>query len=233
MSSPTRFVVASQRPWNAQLAERLAARTGLEFVAVRQTSELTPDRLAPLAPRYIFFAHWSSRIPSEIWQAHECVIFHMTDVPYGRGGSPLQNLIVRGHTETVISALRCVEAMDAGPVYLKRPLSLAGTAEEIFIRADCVIEEMIVQIIEHQPTPVPQEGEPTLFRRRGPADGDLAAAASIDQWFDGIRMLDAAGYPPAFVQVGPFRLEFTHASRRTGGVEAHVMIRRIPGENTP
>ncbi len=25
----------------------------------------------------------------------ECVCFHMTDVPYGRGGSPLQNLIIR------------------------------------------------------------------------------------------------------------------------------------------
>jgi len=37
----------------------------------------------------------------------------MTDVPYGRGGSPLQNLIVRGHTETKLTALRCVRDLDA------------------------------------------------------------------------------------------------------------------------
>ena len=49
----------------------------------------------------------------------------MTDVPFGRGGSPLQNLISRGIYETKISAFRCVAEMDAGPVYPKRPFSLA------------------------------------------------------------------------------------------------------------
>jgi methionyl-tRNA formyltransferase len=69
------------------------------------------------APRYVFFAHWSWKIPRAVYEAHECVIFHMTDVPFGRGGSPLQNLISRGIYETKLSALRCVEEMDAGPVY--------------------------------------------------------------------------------------------------------------------
>ena len=37
-------------------------------------------------------------------------------------------------------------------------------------------------------------------------------------------MLDAEGYPPAFVKVGPFRLEFTRASRRTNHIHADVKI---------
>jgi hypothetical protein len=56
----------------------------------------------------------------------------MSDVPYGRGGSPLQNLIVRGHRETKISELRMVADMDAGPVYRKEYLSLDGSARAIF-----------------------------------------------------------------------------------------------------
>ena len=56
----------------------------------------------------------------------------MTDLPFGRGGSPLQNLITRGISKTKISALRCNEEIDAGPIYLKRPLSLHGSAEEIY-----------------------------------------------------------------------------------------------------
>lgn len=32
--------------------------------------------------------------------------FHMTNFPYGRGGSPLQNLMKRGHHTTTITALR-------------------------------------------------------------------------------------------------------------------------------
>jgi len=55
----------------------------------------------------------------------------MTYMPYGRGGSPLQNLIVRGYRHTKLTALRMVEEFDAGPVYLKEDLCLEGNAEEI------------------------------------------------------------------------------------------------------
>ena len=37
-------------------------------------------------------------------------------------------------------------------------------------------------------------------------------------------MLDAEGYPPAFVQVGPYKLEFSRASRKVGAVDANVKI---------
>ena len=73
-------------------------------------------------PRYIFFPHWSWKIPKEIYEHYECVAFHMTDLPYGRGGSPLQNLIVREKYYTQISAFRVTEGMDEGPIYLKHPL---------------------------------------------------------------------------------------------------------------
>ena len=90
------------------------------------------DAVARLTPRYIFFLHWNWKVSAEIWSRYECVCFHMTDVPYGRSGSPLQNLIVEGHAETQLSALRLIEEMDAGRVYAERPMSLAGRAENIY-----------------------------------------------------------------------------------------------------
>ena len=61
----------------------------------------------------------------------------MTDLPYGRGGSPLQNLIVRGHNDTMISAKESVKKILIQGWWLpKKPLSLLGSAEEIFIRAN-------------------------------------------------------------------------------------------------
>ena len=81
---------------------------------------MSADLVRSLKPRYVFFPHWSWKVPDDILGATECVCFHMTDVPFGRGGSPLQNLIVRGHTETRVSALRMVSEPDAGPVYMKR-----------------------------------------------------------------------------------------------------------------
>ncbi len=222
-----RCVVASHRPWNRDLAARLERRCpGVSFHLIDRREDLTAATLAALDPDFVFFPHWSFKIPPEIFEAFPCVIFHMTDLPYGRGGSPLQNLIVRGHTETVICALRCAADFDAGPIYMKRPLSLLGAAEEIFLRADRVIEDMIAEMVETHPEPKPQTGEPVIFRRRRPEDGDLSAVTDLDALFDRIRMLDAEGYPPAFLNVGPFRLSFTRASRRGGCVVADVRITR-------
>jgi methionyl-tRNA formyltransferase len=155
-------VIASSRPWNRDLSRRISAATGRKVVAITDPSELTADRLAKIAPEYVFFPHWSHIIKSDVYQSFACVIFHMTDLPYGRGGSPLQNLIVRGHTTTKISALKCVKDLDAGPIYLKRDLSLQGTAEEIFIRADTVIEGMIKDMIAKSLKARPQRGQPVL-----------------------------------------------------------------------
>jgi len=226
MNEPTSIIV-SDRPWNADMPRRLAERRAARFVLLDRQENLTSERLAELTPRYVFFPHWSYRIPRAIYENHECIIFHMTDVPYGRGGSPLQNLILRGHTETVVTALRCVKEIDAGPVYLKRPLSLFGTAEEIFLRAAEVMENMIVEIIQTAPVPLPQEGEPVAFKRLGSEAGDLNQAESLEAAFDRIRMLDAEGYPPAFIEAGGFRLEFRRPSRHADYLESDVTIKRI------
>jgi methionyl-tRNA formyltransferase len=218
------YVVASQRPWNAELAQRLAARTGERIVAIHNADDLVVEKLDALRPRFVFIAHWSSRIPDAVWSAHECVIFHMTDVPYGRGGSPLQNLIVRGHRDTQLSALRCVRELDAGPVYLKRPLSLEGSAGEIFVRADRLIEEMICDIVRDEPVPVEQLGEPVMFKRRRPEDGNLRQAATLENWYDFIRMLDAEGYPRAFLDVSGIRLEFSKVRRDGDRLIAEVVL---------
>lgn len=216
--------LVSVRPWNRKMADALADRTGCNFVLISDPAELTAVNLAKVNPRFVFFPHWSHRLDSSIYEQFECVIFHMTDLPFGRGGSPLQNLIAQGIYETKITALRCVEEMDAGPIYIKKPFSLHGSAEEIFLRASDVIEDMIVEILEKLPAPIPQEGVPTVFKRRKPEEGNLAAAQSLEQAFDLIRMLDADGYPSAFLNVGPFKFEFTRASKKTDQVLADVRI---------
>lgn len=116
---------------------------------------------------YIFVPFWSWYIPAEIYNNWEVIIFHMTDLPYGRGGSPLQNLIVRGYKETKISAIRCVKEIDVGDVYMQRYLYIGqGTADEIYDKANKIIrEEMIPYILDMRPEPKPQQGNPVYFER--------------------------------------------------------------------
>lgn len=211
-------ILATSRPWNEALARRLQEKTGHIFHLINRKEQLSLERLREIAPKYIFFPHWSYIIPEEIYENYESIIFHMTDLPYGRGGSPLQNLIVRGHRETQISALRCVAELDAGPIYFKRPLSLEGAASEIFLRASTIIEEMIINLVTAQPKPVAQEGEATIFRRRLPDESDLTKAPINDivDIFDFIRMLDADGYPRAFFEVSGYRVELSRVQLEYG-----------------
>ena len=83
----------------------------------------------------------------------------MTDLRYGRGGSPLQNLIVFGHNQMRLSALKFTAGLDAGPVYDRVPLGLDGSAEDILLRAAGLMAPMIVNIIEQPPVSVEQTGE--------------------------------------------------------------------------
>jgi methionyl-tRNA formyltransferase len=221
-----RFVVASSRAWGRRVGERLAQKDLGEVVVFTERGELTVRRLEEFAPTLVFIPHWSWLIPADVWGRFECVLFHMTALPFGRGGSPLQNLVVRGLRETTISAIRVTGELDAGPVYLQRPLSLAGTADEIFLRAEPIVQAMIEMIARTRPTPVPQQGEPVIFTRRKPADGDVAGLPGLEAVYDHIRMLDGEGYPPAFVEAGGFRFEFTRAALRGDHVKAGVRITR-------
>ncbi len=228
-ATPRPLLLLSSRPWNGGLAERLSASLERPVHAISQPAELQLEEVAALDPEWIFVPHWSHLIPEAVWSRWPTVIFHMTDLPYGRGGSPLQNLIQRGHSSTMLTALRCTAELDAGPIYGKEPLSLQGSAEEIFLRADALIEALIARIMREQPEPQPQQGEPVLFSRRKPEQSDLAGCPSGDllAWYDQIRMLDAEGYPHAYLEARGLRLEFRRVSRRSDGLHADVRITKL------
>ena len=223
------LLLVSSRPWNRGIADRLCQRLNRRVETITASCDLNREVVAKINPQWIFVPHWSHHIPESIWGAWPTVIFHMTDLPYGRGGSPLQNLIQRGHTSTMISALRCEAGLDTGHIYLKQPLSLYGSAEEIFLRADGLIELMIERIVCEEPVTTPQEGVPVIFSRRTPDQSDLAACpvGDLPSWYDQIRMLDAEGYPYAYLDVSGMRLEFRRVSQRSDGLHADVRISPI------
>ena len=154
------ILIVSEKSWNKELVSYLqSTMPQYAFYLISQKEDFTVERIGSISPVKIFIPHWSYIIPSAIFERYECIVFHMTDLPYGRGGSPLQNLIVRGLTATKLSALRVEVGLDTGPVYLK------------------------------------------------------------------IRMLDADGYPHAYIEKGEFRYEFTRASiKADGSIVADVKI---------
>lgn len=221
------YLVAGRTPWNRSVyGEELAQLPGLwEFISTPEA--LSRAYLDALKPRYVFFMHWSWKVPVDVLEAYECVCFHMADVPYGRGGSPMQNLIQRGHRDTKLTALRMVDEMDAGPVYFKEDLSLEGGGEEVLIRQSRLAAAMIKRMIAEEPKPVPQEGAPVVFSRRKPKDSLIPAEENLGRLHDFLRMLDLDGYPPAFLIHEGYRYEFKRPALYDGRIVADVTITKV------
>jgi methionyl-tRNA formyltransferase len=227
MEKELSYVVAGSKAWNRMVFNEVISGYPGEWHLVSVPEDLTLELLQKIKPAYIFFLHWSWKVPPEIIYDYKCVCFHMTDVPYGRGGSPLQNLISRGHRQTKLTALLMVDELDAGPVYLKEPLCLEGNAEEIFIRATYLSAKMIKRIIDENFQPVSQTGETVIFKRRRPEQSKIEMQESLQALQDFIRMLDAEGYPKAFLEHEGFRYEFSRAALYDGRIKADVVITPI------
>lgn len=208
-----KFVIANSNSIIIQSLKNHFNSSDFHFIENKQ--ELNINLLKEIDPKYIFFPHWSYLIPEEIFHNFDCIVFHMTNLPFGRGGSPLQNLISRGITHTKISAIKVIRKLDAGPVYLKKELCLNGNAEEIFLRACTIISGMIDEIIKENPIPSEQTGEPVFFNRRKPEMSNINSLKHLNKLYDQIRMLDADGYPRAFLENDNFRFEFSRASYKS------------------
>ena len=235
MTSGRTFLVVGRQPWNRTAFDAILADADGNWCFSNSAEQLLKFAEENVPFRYVFFLHWSNIVPSAVLEKYECVCFHMTDVPYGRGGSPLQNLIARGHRATVLTALRMTANLDAGPVYMKWPFSLeGGSAEEIYARASRQSCRMAAEIAAQNPAPVDQTGEVVIFKRRKPDQSKLPVNdADLMDLFDHIRMLDADGYPRAYVEVGDFRFEFSRAGLYHDGIRADVRIsKKDQGEDS-
>jgi len=224
MSKPV-YVIATIRPWNISKFHNEISKLPGKWYLIDDPTKLTIVFLDKINPKYIFFPHWSEKVPKVITEKYECICFHETDLPYGRGGSPIQNLINKGHKDTYITALKMSEYIDEGPIYMKRKMSLYGLAEEIFLRVSESVAEMIGEIVTTQPRPVPQVGEVVIFKRRKPTQSEINKnVGTLENLFDHIRMLDASGYPHAYIDFGKFRIEFRRPALRTDSIVADVSI---------
>lgn len=196
-----------------------------DFSFVFHKEDMTVEKLRKCNPEYVFFPHWSYIIPPEIYEQFNCVIFHMTDLPFGRGGSPLQNLISRGIYKTKISAIRCSNVLDGGDVFLKADFDIeSGSAAELYAKAGELISTMIDRIVIEKPIPKPQIGTPIVFNRRKPEESEISDTMTLRQLYDHIRMLDAEGYPHAFVEKNGLRFEFSNARYINNELTATVTI---------
>lgn len=131
------------------------------------------------------------------------LVIHASDLPEGRGWSPLVWQVLEGRDRIVVSLLEAAEAVDAGPVWEKRSFSIEKheTINEINQKLfDCQAALMDFAVENHLAiVPKPQHpSAATYYRRRKPEDSQLDPEATIAEQFDLLRVADNTRYPCFF-----------------------------------
>ena len=221
-----KYIIATIKDWNIDQYNKSTYKKSKNWFLVTDTKKLTFRYVKSINPKYIFFPHWSKKVDTKIVNNYECVCFHETDLPYGRGGSPIQNLILRNQKKTIITALKMTDKIDAGPIYLKKQLKLNGSAQQIYERASKKVYKMISIIVKKKIMPIAQKGNVVRFNRRKPKQSILSKKTkSLSELYNHIRMLDAKSYPTAFIKYGNLRIEFKKAKINKKTLNASVSIK--------
>lgn len=201
------YLFCAYRSWALELYEKLT-RKYKNIILLNSPKKLTVNYVRKINPKYIFFPDWSWKVPSEIINEYRCVCFHESNLPKFRGGSPLQNQIIRDVRKTKSTAFFMSDGIDEGDIILQMDLSLAGSLQDIFARMIRNDYEMIIQIINGKYKTHKQKGKVTFFSRRKPEDSELKTLNHSKKYiYNFIRML-ADPYPNAFIKIGDHKIIF-------------------------
>ncbi len=181
-----------------------------KYIFITTKKKLTLKNVHKISPNLIFFPHWSFLVDKKILENYECVGFHSSPLPYGRGGSPIQNMVLRGHKKTKVCCFKLSPKLDEGKIYFDNNLSLSGTANEIFDRLYILIIKMIKKFLKKKYTPILQSGRVYHFKRRTKKDSLLEKNLNLLKLYDKIRILDynQKNFPKAFIRHGKFKIIF-------------------------
>lgn len=130
------------------------------------------------------------------------LVVHESDLPKGRGFSPLTWQILEGSNRIPVCLFEAVAEADAGPVVARDHLDFEG--HELIGEMRTALGRKTVQMCLRflgEPAPaagVAQDGEPSSYGRRGPEDSRLDPDVPIARQFDLLRVVDNARYPAYF-----------------------------------
>ena len=188
----------------------------IQIVSASEISEIQKQIESGVKFDFIFFPHYSKVIPSHFLEFQNCIGFHTGDLPKDRGGSPIQNKILRGEYSTWVSAFKIVEEIDAGDILCKESISLEnGSIKEILNDVSKIISRLILNIVTNDPIPFPQIGTYSIHPRVNRQESELNLEdLDVRQIYDRIRMVDGLDYPLAYIKVGRYRILLSEAKLR-------------------
>lgn len=147
------------------------------------------------------------RAPTLSLFRHSLVV-HGSDLPRGRGWSPLTWQILEGESRIPITLFEAAANVDRGVIYAQTWVEFEGHELIDELRAGLMLatrslcNEFLVRYPGILQEARQQTGDATYYSRRSPADSQLSADQSIDEQFPLFRVADNSRYPTFFERQG-------------------------------
>lgn len=182
-------------PYGKMLVERLTG-AGFEAKYVFSADEIPEGDIC-------FLLSCVRLVPVEILARNKNnIVVHASDLPKGKGFSPMQWQVLEGSNDIKLTLFEVVEGMDAGPYYLKGSVHYDGSEMLVELREKMAltINDMCMQYVEKYGSikPIDQAGVESNYRRRTAADDELDVNRTIAEQFNHLRIADNDAHPLYF-----------------------------------
>jgi methionyl-tRNA formyltransferase len=130
------------------------------------------------------------------------LVIHESDLPRGKGWSPLTWQVLEGKESIPITLFEASEKVDAGQIYLQENIKLDGCelVDDLRRKQGEATISVALKFVDNYATVTgkPQKGEETFYKRRGPSDSRLDLDKTIREQFNLLRVCDNERYPAYF-----------------------------------
>ena len=192
------------RDWALNIYKKLMdAFPEHEFLFQDSKENYSEDEIYEFKPNYVLFYGWSDMVKPELLCSFDCLMLHPSALPCYRGGSPIQNQIIDGVTESAVTIFLMNDEMDSGPISRQSVLSLHGKLSEIFSRIESIGLELTIDILKYALNPVEQNHSLASYcKRRTRVMSEITLSelteSSAVYLYNKIRMLQDP-YPNAYI----------------------------------
>ena len=194
------------------------------FILIDKKKDLKFNYLKKINPKYIFLPHWSFKVEKKITDSFNCIGFHTGNLPFEKGGSPIQNLIKRNRSKTFVNALKLNHKIDSGELYLRRKVSLTGNLEEIFRKISIIISRMIELIIKDKLKKSKQKNKGSYFKKITSNELNQKERFNSNKLYNLIRMRDAEEYEKTYLKFSNLKIELSDVKLKKNKLRAVANI---------
>lgn len=130
------------------------------------------------------------------------LVIHESDLPLGKGFSPVQWQILEGKNEIAVCLIEASDPVDSGNIFLRSSFTLNGFElyDEIRSKQAVATVDVISEFLQIYPVfnASKQTGADSFYRRRSSKDGELDIKKSISEQFGLLRIGNNEEWPSYF-----------------------------------